>query len=230
MRRAPHNFIATTFGNWLLRTRQVAEYHGILIADYTSNGSVKGFAVFAIQALQLIERCDPRAFTMVQRHVRYIVDYILLSGAQYRAATSECDIDFARYVDPNQPQHYEWFLATFAGAIVHEATHARIHAFGIPYNNDNWMRVEQMCVGREELFARRLGCARYDFSKSVPAFDRGRWEKHRSMSSSQRLKLTFARMKDVESNQESLFPILEAAKPTFGRPLAVATQQDERGV
>jgi len=40
--------------------------------------------------------------------------------------------------------------------VVHEATHARIAARGVPYNQATAARIEALCVGQEIAFARRL--------------------------------------------------------------------------
>src|SRR5690348_2743535 len=111
------------FQEWLVRTSVRDRYGPIYLVDMTANQEDDGFVTFTKQALNLIERTDPRRYRRVEREIRYIVNTYLVSSAEYRRGIRRCSVDFARYkVDPSHPR-YEWYLASFACTLIHEATH-----------------------------------------------------------------------------------------------------------
>lgn len=105
-------------------------------------------------ALELISLHAPRAFEHVDRHVEHIVIGSPLGCiGKYLADLRWCLLDDA------------WILreritpAAVAMTIVHEATHGRLHRLGIPYTNDNRIRVERLCMKAEITLAARMpGC------------------------------------------------------------------------
>ncbi len=59
--------------------------------------------------------------------------------------------------------------------IIHEATHGRIHAFGIPYAPAMRDRIENACVAQEVAFARRLPGGEALAESEIRGLDRQWW-------------------------------------------------------
>jgi hypothetical protein len=72
------------------------------------------------------------------------------AAGQFVNSTSTCELD-ERFVLGEHTTTEQ-----VAGAIVHEATHARLHQRGIGYEQELRDRVEQVCMGRELAFAAKL--------------------------------------------------------------------------
>ena len=182
----------------VLKSNIKGSYGGIQLTNMTMNENHSAeFVVFTIQALRLIERTDPRRFSVVQQELRYIANTALLSGGAYKKATRRCQIDFLRYRCARNQQGYEWYLAFYACTIIHEATHGRIFRFGIPYNEKTWLRVERLCHKEEERFAKRLHSEEYDFSRLCPEFDPTWGQNFRDQSIFEKVKNIRARYREV---------------------------------
>lgn len=189
-----------SFHVWMLRSHVCGGYKSILLADMTvKRQRTAEFAAFTLDALRLIERTDPRRFRYLQREVRYVVNVPLLSGAAYKRETRRCSIDFQRYAIRLEMPEREWYLAAYASAIVHEATHGRIHHFGIAYNETTWERIERLCRTEERRFANRLQGEYYDFSTLVPDFDLTWHRQHRARTRFQYMKQVMARSRELEA-------------------------------
>ncbi|TAL76703.1 MAG: hypothetical protein EPN75_13905 [Beijerinckiaceae bacterium] len=103
------------------------------------------------EALQLIKRTDRIQYARIIRHLRRIwVNIISNASACYRHSLNACVLD-ERFVVAETTT-----LERIAEAIVHEATHARLEAWGIHYDEKLRPRIEAICVRRELAFARRL--------------------------------------------------------------------------
>lgn len=189
----------TFIQRWALNGSVRGSYGDIRLGDMTFTAQHSAdFVAQTTQALQLIERVDPRHFYYVRSELRCIVNEPLLYGGMYRKKTHSCSIDFLRYrCDPNLPE-YEWHLATYASTLVHEATHGRIHRFGIPYNNKTWMRVERLCRLEQKRFASRLHSETYDFRMLVPDFDPAEWQAIRKLSLIQRARKLIVRSREID--------------------------------
>lgn len=173
--------------HYALKSSVFGQYKGILIADLTAHQQYKTeFVAYITQTLQVIEQNDPRRFRSILCGLKFICNTPLCSVGNYDHALRCCGIDFTHYkCNPEKPE-YEWWVARGASTIVHEATHARLHLFGIPYNSETWERVERLCRLEQSRFASRLKSDHYDFSKLVPEFDPTWWRQHRSASWLQR--------------------------------------------
>lgn len=103
------------------------------------------------QALQLIKRHDAFSYSRVTNHLDRIWVHLLPgSGAAYETSLNACMID-ERYVLGEQMT-----LERIASTIVHEATHARLDAWGIAYDEEKRTRIEAICLRRELYFRARL--------------------------------------------------------------------------
>jgi len=102
-------------------------------------------------ALQLIQDFDPVRYRRVVRDIRQIwITTIAGAAGQFVGSTSTCELD-ERFV---MGEHTS--IEEVAGAIVHEATHARLDQDGIGYEEGSRARVEEVCMGRELAFAAKL--------------------------------------------------------------------------
>lgn len=188
--------------HWILKKKIKGSYAGILLVDMISGPQISDeFIRHTTQALQLIERVDPRRFYYIQRELCYIINEPLLSGGAYCRIGRSCSIDFLRYrqyLEHTAPE-YEWYLARYASVIVHEATHGRIHRFGIPYNRRTWERVERLCHLEQKRFVTHLHSENYDLSRLIGDFDPTWWRDDRKSSRFQQIKQLLARMREIEA-------------------------------
>ncbi|TIP09999.1 hypothetical protein [Mesorhizobium sp.] len=102
-------------------------------------------------ALQLIQDFDPVRYRRVVRDLKQIwITTIVGAAGQFVRSTSTCELD-ERFVTGEHTS-----IEEVAGAIVHEATHARLDQWGIGYEEELRARVEEVCMARELAFATKL--------------------------------------------------------------------------
>jgi hypothetical protein len=102
-------------------------------------------------ALQLIRNFDPVRYRRVVRDLKQIwITTIAAAAGQFVNSTSTCELDVRFIVGEHTTAEH------IASVIVHEATHARLHQWGIGYEQELRDRVEQVCMGRELAFAAKL--------------------------------------------------------------------------
>ncbi|UCI20906.1 hypothetical protein FJ970_08090 [Mesorhizobium sp. B2-1-8] len=104
-----------------------------------------------VAALQLIRGVDPIRYRQVVRDLSRIwITTIAGAAGQFIQSTSTCELD-ERFL---AAEHIS--VEEVAGAIVHEATHARLHHWAIGYDEELRDRLEGICMGRELAFAAKL--------------------------------------------------------------------------
>ena len=188
----------------LLKTNVKGAYGSIRIVDMGGSGpSSAAFITFTIQALQLIEKVDSRRFGYIQREIRYIANTPLLTGASYTRELLRCSVDIDRYACTPDTPEYEWYLASYACTLVHEATHGRVYHYGISYDEHTYLRIERLCHQEATRFSQRLNSRHYDFDRLVGKFDAGRyenyWSQRKVISRFEYLKQMLARMCETVS-------------------------------
>lgn len=98
------------------------------------------------QALELIQNRQPVRFNRILRDVRRIVVADIL-GAEFWPHMRACALSVELLGSGS---------LTVALALVHEATHARLHAARIPYDANSRERIERICVRQEVIFAQQF--------------------------------------------------------------------------
>ena len=133
----------------VLRTSLKREHRGFRILSFLPDdeGLNELLASRVALALDLIAACDPRRFARIRRDMPN-VHIIREGGGIFDATTHTCVVDW-----PSVMWHPVAYLAE---TIVHEATHARLHAMGIGYPEEWRRRVERRCLLEEIAFLRRL--------------------------------------------------------------------------
>ena len=162
------------------------------------------FAQATRDALEMIQRYDPRRFRVIEREFRLIVNQSLASGASYDRSIRHCKVDFARYwVDADgcfcadrQAEDYEWYLARYASTLVHEATHGRLNSLHFAYTQTTRLQIERICVSEQRRFLSHLPQDSYDFKAIVPGFDAERWEAHWRLGRWKRMLLLLQRQRE----------------------------------
>ena len=102
-------------------------------------------------ALHLIAQYDPRRMRRIVRDVEWIlITRTTYASAYYERDWKMCVINRSYLTDAGAS------AAGTAATIVHEATHARLLACGIPYDEPLRPRVEALCYAEGANFARRL--------------------------------------------------------------------------
>ncbi len=192
----------SALNHWILNKNITGSYRGILFSDSMSDDRHSAeFVAHTTRALQLIEQVDPRRFFYTQREILYIVNDPLLTVGAYHGASRCCSIDFLRYrssLEQSAPD-YEWYIASYASVIVHEATHGRIYRFGIPYNSKTWERVERLCHKEQKRFTAHIESENYNFKSMGGEFDPIAWRNSRRMSRFQQIKKRLSRMREIEA-------------------------------
>lgn len=121
-------------------------------ADPTDNAA---FYECAKEVLALVRRTDHRRYLRIRKHLKYIANADLLSGANYRHSSNSCRIDFGRlYFE----EYREWTIWYFASALVHEATHGLIWSRGIEYSRSHRSQIERICRTEQNRFLRHAPC------------------------------------------------------------------------
>lgn len=142
------------FSLLLSRLTRLGGYRGIRICSFTlSHISGEAFTGRTIEALQLVERTDPRRFRRIQRQIRVIAHGELESGACYERLGRFCIIDFSRY---DFTKNHDWYLHCYASTLVHEATHGAVYSDYVGYTKRNRLRIEKLCHTEERRFLKKL--------------------------------------------------------------------------
>ena len=143
----------------------LSTYKGITIAVASwSRSSEATFLASTIEALQLVERTDPRRFKRIQQHVRYIVHADLPSSACYNRLGRICLLDYRRY---RFQENHDWYLYCYASILVHEATHGAINSYYIPDIKPTHLRLEKLCHLEERRFLQRLATENQSWVQKV---------------------------------------------------------------
>lgn len=138
------------FLDWLaVRSSDKRTVGGMLIIYDADKGGKDADKIAA--ALQLIQDFDPVRYRRVVRDLKQIwITTIVGAAGQFVRSTSTCELD-ERFVTGEHTS-----IEEVAGAIVHEATHARLDQWGIGYEEELRARVEEVCMARELAFATKL--------------------------------------------------------------------------
>ena len=194
---------------WALRSLPQVTYKNIILADVNHDeADDQEFLSRTKEALDLIERVDPRRFRRVQNEIKYIVNAELISTGQYWRENKVCPVDFGRFrLWPNQ----DWALHFYAGLLVHEATHGRLHARGISYTQATRERIERLC----EMEARRfLGRARPEWAEQMfGRFNPSDWSLAWYGSRWRRLRFLWKRIRESKRIANKSLHLTEAQCP-----------------
>jgi len=98
-------------------------------------------------AMAIIERYDPRWLRHLREKVRRMV-VVEVGIPEFRPVVRGCYIPLA-LIDALTKEE-------LAVLLVHEATHARLHEWGVRPKPPNRERIEVVCVGREVAFAGKI--------------------------------------------------------------------------
>ena len=103
------------------------------------------------KALRLIQSYDAKRFAQIQRYIKTIFIFGDPTARGYwHQDLQMCELqeDFVRAEDTSS--------AKIASVIVHEMTHARLMRLGFGYEEPKRLRIEHICFGAQQAFARRL--------------------------------------------------------------------------
>ena len=103
------------------------------------------------RALRLIQLYDVKRFAQIQRYIKSIFIFgDPTARGQWHQELQMCELEenFVRAENTSAAQ--------IASVIVHEATHARLMRFGFGYEEPKRVRIEHICFGAQQAFARRL--------------------------------------------------------------------------
>jgi hypothetical protein len=119
---------------------------GIVLVQFSPNGEPAELFDKLAQALDFIHRYDPKQFARLRERIPRIA--LVEAGGEVYDHGLRTYIADARTVRART-------VGEVALAIVHEATHARIHRLGVRSAASTLDRVERMCIAQEVAFAER---------------------------------------------------------------------------
>jgi hypothetical protein len=122
--------------------------HGIqLVVPAAEPDDTERFFAAVTNALELIQRTDPRRWRHVRNELRRMV-LVNGGGESYHRGLQAYVVDLPTLRTRSQ--------ADLAATIIHEATHGRLYRWGIGYTPELRERIERVCVGEEISFLKRL--------------------------------------------------------------------------
>lgn len=152
------------YTRWKVSRTRTARSAGFeILCDRDVPPSVRDAAEIVVDALALIQEVDPARFERLRRDM----PRILVTRArwpQYWINRALCVLPADRV--ESAPAH------ELALALVHEATHARIHRAGVPWRLASYQRIEQRCVRSEIAFCRALAAAGWKTDERVNWYTR----------------------------------------------------------
>ena len=160
---------------WMIERAPLEIIDGIVVCDFVAQKQPEAkFFPISRHALALIRETDSRRYRRLCGVIKYIVNRPMGSGSgNYVREPKICNVDFAKYFTTD---YAEWNLRSYACLLVHESTHGLLFRKGIPYNKQNWQRIEKLCRQEEYRFARRVDPEWAD--EYVRSFDPKSWKLH----------------------------------------------------
>lgn len=159
-----------------VRVSRVGQVDGIVICDLTARDLAKStFLQPTVEALELIRKFDPRRYRRVVRNLKYIVNRPMINSASFESARRMCNIDYNKAFTEATP----WKPYRFACLLIHESTHGRLMATGLPYNDKTWERTERLCWLEEYRFIRRVDGGWADLFHHPKKFNAEYWRRRR---------------------------------------------------
>lgn len=138
----------------LLLSNIKESYHGVHLCDITSDNSKENMFISTTKkALDLISDIDSKQFSRIKKGIQYIVNAPGISGGNYISSTKACNVDFTKY---KFKDNYEWYFYSYAGTLVHEATHGFLHSQGIKTTRKNRIKVERICHSEKNRFLKKI--------------------------------------------------------------------------
>lgn len=146
--------VALTAGHialtWRLRRAPARSAEGVLVFDVTSTQALGAKTTERVAAaLEVIEKVDPRRLRRLRAYVRRLVVWqqpFAFASFNPRGSTIFLDSEFVLGYSPE-------ILSSF---IVHEATHARLHACGVSDVNRNYAAIERRCFLEQLSYLQRM--------------------------------------------------------------------------
>jgi len=187
------------FSLLLSRLTALGNYRGITICSFSlSNVPGSEFITRTLEALQLVERIDPRRFRRIQRQIRFILHAELESGACYRRLGRFCLVDFNRY---DFVKDHDWYLYCYASALVHEATHGAIYSACVAHTKRNRLPIEKLCHTEERRFMQNFDVPERAWSDQIPGvFDEQYYLKYFSANWLSRVRSRKKRISEVRKD------------------------------
>jgi hypothetical protein len=155
-------------------------------------------------ALEILKKKDARRFQRVCRYIKGIVALpIGHPEAGYLEYLSVCAV---RFRQPSSKDKVPNYAAWYASILVHEATHGRVHARGIPYDEPYRERIERLCYKEEDRFLKRLGLRPESLARweKLKTFNSETYRRHWTSSFWQRWRQT-RRYQKARKEQERKF-------------------------
>ena len=146
-------------GRWLNARHSATTIDGVRVLDFgelPSGANHDRFTAYLRDALFLIRFHDPVRYRRVVRHVRHFESAPCRTMAHFTPSTRTCVIDFNKEPLDDGGIIHPWYVAYFAGVIVHEATHGYLLDRFVPYTKANRVRVERICINQQNDFLTRL--------------------------------------------------------------------------
>ncbi len=154
---------------WVIQSLAVAldsprTHNGIVIANLMPGQRKESFVSTTVAALDLIQATDRLRFARVQREIRFIIQTIVASPAQYRRLSRTCSVDLRHFPFYEFP---DFSLKAYACVLVHEATHGYLHSKGVPHIVRLRPRIEKICTIEAIRFAKKFQDSSYDWRKNL---------------------------------------------------------------
>lgn len=141
------------FGDFLDRRNVLPQHDGILLVNLCHQPGAEGqFHLRIREALEFIERSDPRRYRRIKREIRRIMNAPVLASGNYQRPFRTCIVDLLKL---HFETHPEWSLYCLSSLLVHEATHGSCYSRCVGYTRRTRERIERLCHREEERFAKR---------------------------------------------------------------------------
>jgi hypothetical protein len=167
----------------MLRSSAREFVDGVGLVDWgPKDQAPPGFLEATKAALALVKETDPRRYAIIVSELRYIVNkevpgfHPMRGGCTYDKRHRAIELEFNEFQLDKGNEHYGWYLAYYASALVHEATHARLESLCFPYTRATRKRIERICFNEQRRFACRIKRNAHDFTTLVEPFDETQYQ------------------------------------------------------
>ncbi|GGX66408.1 hypothetical protein [Saccharospirillum salsuginis] len=134
----------------LLKTVQIGSYDSINIACFKSDN--REFFHFITRVLTFVEEVDLKRYQRITQELDWIVNQQALArySGKYSSSLRMCSVGYDITDETSNDD-----VIYYASLVIHEATHGYIYRKGIKYSEENWERIERLCVAEQNRFLKK---------------------------------------------------------------------------
>lgn len=139
---------------WIMSRWNGGTYGRVRFVDYTGSGGEEAeFAGISRSALEFLSAYAPQRYNRLIPEIDFVVNSRLkAASAAYSRSLRTVWVDFRKLCTTFTDDAGDALICWYAGVLVHEATHGRLHRMRYPYTRVTRDRIERLCTREARRF------------------------------------------------------------------------------